>query len=114
MLLFRICFIERGNYPYYVSLFNISHPYDRKNRDDFFQKIQGGGGGEFFLVAIYITLRYMLFLELVIVIVLFQITTNNEKEKVRYVKFDRLGHQLITGIANLNTPSSRGTDRYTN
>ncbi len=29
-------------------------------------------------------------------------STRNEKEKVRYVKFDALGHQLITGIANLN------------
>ena len=33
--------------------------------------------------------------------------TSNEKEKVRYVKFDKVGHQLITGIANL-TPSQAG------
>ena len=30
----------------------------------------------------------------------------NEKEKLRYVKFDRLGHHLITGIANL-TPAAQ-------
>ena len=31
-----------------------------------------------------------------------KVTTASEKEKVRYVKFDALGHQLITGIANLS------------
>ena len=30
-----------------------------------------------------------------------KIVTCNDKEKVRYVKFDKVGHQLITGIANL-------------
>lgn len=29
-----------------------------------------------------------------------QTCTSNAKEKVRYVAFDRLGHKLITGIAN--------------
>ncbi|XP_066139445.1 uncharacterized protein [Euwallacea fornicatus] len=29
-----------------------------------------------------------------------QTSTNNPKEKVRYVAFDKLGHKLITGIAN--------------
>ena len=42
------------------------------------------------------------------------------QEKVRYVKFDAMGHHLITGIANLTTPrtgttatttSTSGTDR---
>ncbi len=30
------------------------------------------------------------------------VKTKNEKEKVRYVKFDAFGHTLITGIANLS------------
>ncbi|CAL4061272.1 unnamed protein product, partial [Meganyctiphanes norvegica] len=39
-----------------------------------------------------------------------KISTSNEKEKVRYVKFDPLGHKLITGIANTlsERPSSSG------
>lgn len=39
-----------------------------------------------------------------------KISTASDKEKVRYVKFDALGHQLITGIANLSgryTPSGQ-------
>lgn len=32
-------------------------------------------------------------------------STSNPKEKVRYVAFDKLGHKLITGIAN--SPQSR-------
>ena len=78
----------------------------------FFKKFKSGGRS--FLGGHNIYPCDLCSWKLVIVIVLFQITTNNEKEKVRYVKFDRLGHQLITGIANLNTLSSRGTDRYTN
>ncbi len=35
-------------------------------------------------------------------------STLNEKEKLRYVKFDRLGHHLITGIANLTPALPRG------
>ena len=31
-----------------------------------------------------------------------KVSTSSEKEKVRYIKFDTLGHQLITGIANLS------------
>ena len=42
-----------------------------------------------------------------------KVSTASEKEKVRYVKFDSLGHQLITGIANLSgresSASSSGT-----
>lgn len=34
-----------------------------------------------------------------------QTATNNPKEKVRYVAFDKLGHKLITGIAN--SPQTR-------
>ncbi|CAH0557203.1 unnamed protein product [Brassicogethes aeneus] len=34
-----------------------------------------------------------------------QCSTNNPKEKVRYVAFDNLGHKLITGIAN--SPQTR-------
>jgi hypothetical protein len=36
------------------------------------------------------------------------VSTLNEKEKLRYVKFDRLGHHLITGIANLTPALPRG------
>ena len=44
--------------------------------------------------------------------VCFQVLTINEKEKVRYVKFDSVGHQLVTGIANLSpTQSVLGGDR---
>ena len=32
---------------------------------------------------------------------LVKIVTSNDRERVRYVKFDKVGHQLITGIANL-------------
>ena len=28
-----------------------------------------------------------------------QVLTINEKEKVRYVKFDSVGHQIVTGTA---------------
>ncbi|XP_068245621.1 serine-rich adhesin for platelets-like isoform X2 [Palaemon carinicauda] len=34
------------------------------------------------------------------------ISTGDEKEKVRYVKFDPLGHKLITGIANTSSDRS--------
>ena len=37
--------------------------------------------------------------------------TCNEREKVRYVKFDKVGHQLITGIANLTPMQSAAADR---
>ena len=29
------------------------------------------------------------------------LATKSDKEKVRYVKFDSMGHHLVTGIANL-------------
>ena len=38
-----------------------------------------------------------------------KVTTATEKEKVRYVKFDSLGHQLITGIANLSGREQQST-----
>jgi hypothetical protein len=31
-----------------------------------------------------------------------KVATKSDREKVRYVKFDALGHHLVTGIANLN------------
>ena len=40
-----------------------------------------------------------------------KIVTCNEREKVRYVKFDKVGHQLITGIANLTPMQSAAADR---
>ena len=30
-----------------------------------------------------------------------KVATKSDKEKVRYVKFDSMGHHLVTGIANL-------------
>ena len=36
--------------------------------------------------------------------------TGSHKEKVRYVKFDNLGHQLITGIANLSGRDASNRD----
>ena len=42
-----------------------------------------------------------------------KVTTASEKEKVRYVKFDSLGHQLITGIANPIGRDSQSTNRST-
>ena len=42
-----------------------------------------------------------------------KVTTASEKEKVRYVKFDSLGHQLITGIANLSGRDSQSTNQTT-
>ena len=35
-----------------------------------------------------------------------KIVTSNDRERVRYVKFDKVGHQLITGIANLTPMQS--------
>ena len=42
-----------------------------------------------------------------------KVTTSSEKEKVRYVKFDSLGHQLITGIANLSGRESQSVNANT-
>ena len=39
-------------------------------------------------------------------------STGSEEEKVRYVKFDSLGHQLITGIANLSGGRDVSERRY--
>ena len=38
------------------------------------------------------------------------ISTRNKKERVRYVKFDAVGHQLITGIANWSHTTQRGAN----
>ena len=40
-----------------------------------------------------------------------KIVTCNDREKVRYVKFDKVGHQLVTGIANLTPMQSAAADR---
>ena len=40
-----------------------------------------------------------------------KVMTSNEKEKVRYVKFDKVGHQLVTGIANLNPSQQSVAER---
>ena len=37
-----------------------------------------------------------------------KVVTKTDKEKVRFVKFDPKGHQLITGIANLPSPNMGG------
>ncbi len=38
----------------------------------------------------------------------FKVSTKSDKEKVRYVKFDSVGHNLITGIANLHPSGGSG------
>ena len=43
-----------------------------------------------------------------------KVTTASEKEKVRYVKFDSIGHQLITGIANLSGRESQSPNTNAN
>ena len=40
-----------------------------------------------------------------------KVRTSSDKEKVRYVKFDAVGHQLVTGIANLSIVNSPNTER---
>ena len=40
-----------------------------------------------------------------------KVQTSNEKEKVRYVKFDKVGHQLVTGIANLSASQQSAAER---
>ena len=42
-----------------------------------------------------------------------KVSTKSEKEKVRYVKFDNLGHTLITGIANINSSHNCSNLRFT-
>ena len=39
------------------------------------------------------------------------VRTASETEKVRYVKFDAVGHVLVTGIANLGPLHQHGADR---